>query len=391
MRILYASERPPYPFFLGGAARCAHKLLHSLSGELGVPCAAVGSSDYTVTPWAFPDPSDYGTLGVKAAQPNAHGGGIDCGYPVVVIADFVAGLDGFIDQFKPSLIWAQLEGAKEVLHLASKRNIQGLLYLHDAEFDPNELRAVADLGCHIVCNSEFLAEKTNRVTRRRAHVVYPAAELYFGTEGDPNGYVTMINPHRVKGIDTFFAIAQRLPSQKFLLLESWKLNAADLATLQAQLAGAPNVRFVRRVSDMRSIYRETKLLLVPSVWEEGFGMVAIEAQSCGIPVIASARGGLPESVGDGGILIRDYLNVDAWVEAINPMLGNVSVDNDWSRRALRHASADNFAPTQLARRFLEACSAAPPRTAAHSRVLNAARDRLQKIPVLDKLMRRAFR
>ena len=391
MRILYASERPPYPFFLGGAARCAHKLLHSLSGELGVASAAVGSSDYTVTPWIFPDPLDYHTLGVKAAHPNTHGGSIDCGYPVVVIADFLAGLDGFIDQFKPSLIWAQLEGAKEVLHLASNRNIQGLLYLHDAEFDPTELRAIAGLGCHIVCNSEFLAEKALRVTGRTSHVVYPAAELYFDTESDPNGYVTMINPHRVKGIDTFFAIAQRLPSQNFLLLESWKLNTADLATLRAQLAKAPNVRFERRVSDMRASYRETKLLLVPSVWEEGFGMVAIEAQSCRIPVIASARGGLPESVGDGGILIHDYQNADAWVEAIIQVTSDAFAYNDWSRRAFDHASTDIFSPKELARRFLAACSAPAPRTAPHARVLNAARVHLQKIPVLDRILRRAFR
>jgi glycosyltransferase involved in cell wall biosynthesis len=44
-------------------------------------------------------------------------------------------------------------------------------------------------------------------------------------------------------------------------------------------------------------------------------MVAVEAQSCGIPIIASARGGLPEAVGDGGLLIEDYRNVEAWVAA----------------------------------------------------------------------------
>ena len=201
----------------------------------------------------------------------------------------------------------------------------------------------------------------------------------------------MINPNRVKGIDTLFEIARRLPSEKFLLVESWKLNDADLANLQTQLAQVPNVRFVRRVSDMRSIYGETKLLLVPSVWEEGFGMVAIEAQSCAIPVIASARGGLPESVGEGGILISDYGNAGAWVEAIGRVLGDAAIYREWSDRARRHAGAEDFVPTQLARRFLEVCSAPVPRRAAHARVLNATRDCLQKIPVLDRILRRAFR
>ena len=66
MRILYASERPPYPFFLGGAARCAHHLLASMT-ELGsAECMAVGSADYAQTPWSYPLPADFDALGVRA-------------------------------------------------------------------------------------------------------------------------------------------------------------------------------------------------------------------------------------------------------------------------------------------------------------------------------------
>ena len=394
MRILYASERPPYPFFLGGAARCAHQLLLTMANELGVECAAVGSGDYAVSPWAYPQPTEYEALGVTNVSRDHEGeesNTVDCGYPVHVIPDFSRTLADFIDAFKPDVVWSQLEGARKVLELAKAKGIQGMLYVHDAESDPEELRATAELGCHVVCSSGFLAEKVRKVIKRQAYVIYPASELYFDTQGDPDGYVTMINPHRVKGVDTFFEIAQRLPAEKFLLLESWKLNDADLASLQVQLTQAPNVLFMRRVSDMRSIYRQTKLLLVPSVWEEGFGMVAIEAQSCRIPVIASARGGLPESVGDGGILIQDFRNAHAWVEAIGKVLGDASVYREWSRRALRHAGSPDFAPPQLARRFLDACSAQAPFTAVHERVLNAARDHLRKIPVLGRLFRRAFR
>ena len=154
----------------------------------------------------------------------------------------------------------------------------------------------------------------------RAHVVYPPAELYFGERGDPDGYVTMINAHKVKGLETFLEVARRLPRVRFLLQESWKLKDDALAALQARLTELPNVTFQHRVSDMRQVYRKTRLLLAPSVWEEGFGMVAVEAQSCGIPVIASARGGLPESVGDGGLLIKDYRNVDDWVAAVRSVL-----------------------------------------------------------------------
>ncbi len=70
MRILYASERPPYPFFLGGAVRCAHQLLHDIAQGLGQECLAVGGADYGVTPWAFPAPEEYGTLGIREKSPH---------------------------------------------------------------------------------------------------------------------------------------------------------------------------------------------------------------------------------------------------------------------------------------------------------------------------------
>lgn len=376
MRILYASERPPYPFFLGGAARCAHTLLHGMSQDLATQCLAVGSSDYAVTAWSFPADSEHQALGIGSANPGASGGVLDCGYPVRIFPDFFNTLGPFIDEYKPDLVWAQLEGAREVLEIAHRRGVRGLFFVHDAEFDPDELRAIAGLGCHIVCSSGFLAEKARAAIGRRAHVVYPPAELYFDTRGDASGYVTMINPHKVKGLDTFLEIARRLPDVKFLLLESWRLNESALATLQQQLARLPNVHFQHRVSDMREIYRQTRLLLAPSIWEEGFGMVAVEAQSCRIPVIASARGGLPESVGDGGVLIRDYRSVDAWVTAIEQVLGDASGYDVLAERALRHAGSGDFSAPELARRFLAACSSPPVDMGFLARGWRAVRRRL---------------
>lgn len=369
MRILYASERPPYPFFLGGAARCAHQLLVSMASELDVECMAVGSSDYAVTGWGFPAATEFESLGIKTSHSDK--GSIDCGYPIQVLPDFTRALSDFIDNYKPDIIWAQLEGAKEVLALAKQKGIQGLYYVHDAEFDPAELCAIADLGCHMICSSGFLASKASKVIGRPCHVVYPASELYFGIEGECDGPITMINPFDVKGVDTFFEIAKRMPDEKFLLLESWKLNDKALAKLEAQLSTLPNVDFQRRVSDMQSIYSQTRLLIAPSVWEEGFGMVAIEAQSCRIPVIASARGGLPESVGDGGILIDDYRNADTWVEAIRSVLSNETNYQKWSELAYQHARSDDFLPLELSRRFLAVCLAPPKQDTGHFGFLRA--------------------
>ena len=51
--------------------------------------------------------------------------------------------------------------------------------------------------------------------------------------------------------------------------------------------------------------KTASIIVIPSVWEEPFGLVAAEAMSNGICIIASAIGGIPEIVKDNGILIQD--------------------------------------------------------------------------------------
>ncbi len=386
MRILYASERPPYPFFLGGAARAAHMLLVRIAATPGAECMAVGARDYAVSGWRYPDASEFATLDVRAVdEANAS---LDCGYPVRLLGDFYQTLAVEIERFHPDLVWAQLEGALPVLQTADRLGVRGLCFIHDAEFDPVEMRRIAALDCHLVASSGFLSGKVYRATGRRAQVVYPPAELYFDTPGDPHGRVTMINPHSVKGLDTFIEIARRLPAIDFLLQESWKLDDAALSTLHGRLAGLPNVRFAHRVSDMRSVYRQTRLLIAPSRWEEGFGMVALEAQSCGIPVIASRRGGLPEAVGDGGLLIDDYLNVDAWVAAIETILHEPELYRTFAERARRHAASNTFAPDALARRLYEIAHGEPERPGRLAQCAYAARRRARDWPLVGRLLRR---
>jgi glycosyltransferase involved in cell wall biosynthesis len=386
MRILYASERPPYPFFLGGAARAAHMLLARIAAMPGAACAAVGASDYAVSAWRYPEASEYATLGVRAV--DAANATLDCGYPVQLLPNFYHALAAEMERFSPDLVWSQLEGALPVLQTAHRLGVTGLCYVHDAEFDPVEMRAIAALDCHLIASSGFLADKVYRATGRHAEVVYPPAELYFDTPGDPDGLVTMINPHPVKGLDTFLEIARRLPAVNFLLQESWKLDETALETLNRRLADLPNVRFAHRVSDMRSVYGQTRLLVAPSRWEEGFGMVALEAQSWGIPVIASRRGGLPEAVGDGGLLIDDYLNVDAWVAAIETVLNEPERYLTFAERARRHASSDVFSPDVLARGLCAIVQTCPERPGWLARNAFALRRHARNWPLVGQLARR---
>jgi glycosyltransferase involved in cell wall biosynthesis len=71
--------------------------------------------------------------------------------------------------------------------------------------------------------------------------------------------------------------------------------------------------------------------------EESWGRVASEAQVSGIPVIASATGGLPEAVGPGGILIEPGAPLAQWVRALRSLWDEPAFYAQLSGRARAHA------------------------------------------------------
>jgi glycosyltransferase involved in cell wall biosynthesis len=106
-----------------------------------------------------------------------------------------------------------------------------------------------------------------------------------------NSYVTLINPCRLKGLDIFAALARALPDVAFAAVPTWGTTPSDLETLRA----IENVQILEPSNDIDRIFEQTRVLLMPSLWLECFGLTAVEAQLRSIPVIASDVGGLPEA------------------------------------------------------------------------------------------------
>jgi glycosyltransferase involved in cell wall biosynthesis len=154
----------------------------------------------------------------------------------------------------------------------------------------------------------------------------------------------------VKGVDIAVGVAQRRPDVPFVFVESWELNPLRRARLKRRLP--PNVRYRPPVADMREVYAETKIVLVPSRWAEAWGRVVSEAQLSGIPALASDRGGLPESVGPGGLLLDPDADLDGWTEALARMWDDEAEYVRLAALAEQHARRPEFEPRAIAAALL---------------------------------------
>jgi glycosyltransferase involved in cell wall biosynthesis len=96
----------------------------------------------------------------------------------------------------------------------------------------------------------------------------------------------------------------------------------DTERLLQRLGLAGRVQFVSGIStrDMVRYYAEATLAVVPSLYE-GFGLPAGEAMACGVPVVSTDGGALPEVVGDAGVLVPAG-DADALADAIRSLLAD---------------------------------------------------------------------
>ncbi len=91
------------------------------------------------------------------------------------------------------------------------------------------------------------------------------------------------------------------------------------------------------------LYRAADMVVVPS-YSESFGLVAVEAQACGTPVVASRVGGLTTAVGDGGVLVAGHDPRD-FATALESVIVEPGRREWMSHAARRHAEQFSWAAT----------------------------------------------
>ncbi|MET1134098.1 MAG: D-inositol-3-phosphate glycosyltransferase [Aeromicrobium sp.] len=132
----------------------------------------------------------------------------------------------------------------------------------------------------------------------------------------------------------------------------------ELTDLAHELGIADRVEFVPTVTqaELATWYSRAAVVCVPS-HSESFGLVAIEAQACGTPVVAAAVGGLTTAVADGvtGTLVPGH-DPAAYAAALRPYLADRAFRSDAGAKAVRHA--ESFGWDVTAERTLDVYAAA---------------------------------
>jgi len=308
MKVLFASGNGYIPEFTGGVQSNTHNLVGQLNRH-GHQASVLAS--------LFGD----GMFGFKARakmkllrQPAV----IDTypGYPVLRAWFPWEAARFAVQRTRPDVAVVQCHKSVLLGKALHAEGVPLVVYLHNVEFhelagDPRELHSAL-----FIANSEFTARTYKEKFDIDSIVLPPTINEALYSTPTTGEFVTMINPYEEKGFDLAVRIAAACPEVPFLFVESWKLDDDHRARVEKVIAPFPNIRLENRTNDMKTVYGRTKILLAPSKWEEAWGRVASEAHCSGIPVVGSRRGGLPEAIGPGGVVLDYDAPPDDWVAAV---------------------------------------------------------------------------
>jgi len=242
--------------------------------------------------------------------------------------------------------------------IAKKSNFPITLFLHNDPQTMKGSKSVKDRQnilekCEAVfCVSEFIKNKFLEGVSIKTEKVYV---LYNGVDRKIKKFPTkkkeILFVGRLvaeKGVDLYVDvvenIAKNFPDWTFELIGSFRLGdnkntdvfANNLIkkfkkiSNQTKFHGFKNQEFIQKKMKTASI------IVIPSVWAEPFGLVAAEAMSNGIGIIASNVGGIPEIVKANGVLIKD-INKQKIEYALTDLMSDPS-----KRKNLQRKSWDNF-------------------------------------------------
>ncbi len=321
MRVLYVRIGSYLPELYAGASLAMHGLLKALQGRGHRVAVHCGSRRVEPDQSVRDQTGDYVVVRAGAqAWPASARRTIRRGKPDVVVTS----------QHGP---WMErlAEHAADLPFVVYEHEISTAMYSPPRELRPR-LRYVA--------NSAVTAAHLKRTADLDAVVVPPifgipqyAGQRSFGTKA------LFVSMQVSKGADIVLQLAAARPDVGFVICATWTQDLPGTNALRARAMTLANVTLLPNQPGLGQLFGQTRVLLMPSRWEEAWGLTATEAQVCGIPVLASTRGNLPETIGAGGVLLDPDGPIERWIEAFSRIVDDPATWSDLSRKALARGRA----------------------------------------------------
>ncbi|MBY0310736.1 MAG: glycosyltransferase [Phycisphaerales bacterium] len=272
-----------------------------------------------------------------------------------------------LDRFRPHLVltYGGHPAGLDFLRRTRARGIATVFHLHN--FAYTDRRTFEHVSA-VVTPSEY-AKRFYRTCVGVDSTVIPDPlrhERVVSIDADSK-YVTFVNPQPAKGITVLARIAcelqRRRPEIPLLVVEG-RGGSEWLSRLPVDLSHLENLNRMANTPEPKDFWSVTRVALMPSLWRETLGRVAMEACANGVPMLASDRGALPETLGDAGFVFHVPLHytpenaalptpreVAPWVAVIEKLWDDPTFEASHRERAL--SEARRWEPSVVERQYAE--------------------------------------
>ncbi len=220
-----------------------------------------------------------------------------------------------------------------------------------------ELSALVNQVDKVVCCSEFIADQVRSLLNRPSNKIFGLVngvdtEVFCPPQSRTSETIpTVLFVGRVqpfKGSHLLIEAAKKIHSSKRQFkvrivgssgfasdakLSPYEQKLRELAHPIAQIVEFKS--FVDRKTILNE-YHNAAISCVPSIWNEPCSLTVPESMACGLPTIASSRGGIPEVAGDGALLF-DPKNLNELAEKLVYLIDDPNALDTWSANARRRA------------------------------------------------------
>ena len=308
--VLSVVPRGYLPDLCGGLELCARVTLEKLveQGSLG-HIAAAGPNQFAK--------NLYSRVLRKMKGPYADTLNIDR-HKVHVDPWHPVGLGSLEEKLAPSYIICHVAGCNESVQQVLQLNKPTLFYIHGSNIPPQFASLESGHPFKFACESAFIQQRFEQQTGQQIEIIRPILAREKFTVSQSGDKILVVNPHPMKGGQRVAELAKAMPQRSFLVVGGWAntQGCEEVQKIEAQLAGLTNVERLGNLEDVRAAFEQAHCLLMPCLVEEAYGRAAAEAIIAGLPVVASNRGALPETVGDGGVCLDPEAPLTLWIKTL---------------------------------------------------------------------------